>query len=99
MVPATPSFCDPALIFPGHQAIVGTRTPPSSVQPLLPRSGPDTPPALPFEAHGPLSVVKRTSVFSSSFSRRSVSRICPTLQSTSSTQSPNVPIIDLPTKS
>ena len=32
-------FFDPALIFPGHQAIAGTRLPPSRTVPLVPRNG------------------------------------------------------------
>jgi hypothetical protein len=83
-------------ILPGHQAMVGTRTPPSQVLPLPPRSGPALPPSAPLMSQGPLSLVKTTSVFRSSFSSRSVSSTRPTLQSTSSTQSPKRPFCDLP---
>src|SRR5210317_547515 len=61
-VPEIASHLVPAATCPGHLTIVGSRTPPSRVQPLLPRSGPDTPPFLPFDAQGPLSDVKMTSV-------------------------------------
>ena len=55
---------------------------------LAARSGPATPPSLPWIRQGPLSLVKMTSVRSSSFSSRSTSSIRSVLQSTSSTQSP-----------
>ena len=74
MVPATASLVLFGAILPGHQAIVGTRTPPSQVLPLPPRSGFALPPSAPLMSHGPLSLVKITSVFSCSFSSRSVSR-------------------------
>ena len=99
VVPAMPADSVPGAMVPGHQARVGSRTPPSSVQPLLPRNGPDTPPALPLDAHGPLSLVNSTSVFSASFSSFKAPNTCPTLQSTSSTQSPYTPFLDLPAKS
>ena len=76
--------------------MVGTRTPPSQVLPLPARSGFALPPSAPFTSQGPLSEVNTTSVFSASFSSRSVSSTRPTLQSTSSTQSPNRPLADFP---
>jgi len=79
----TASVSVPAGILPGHQAMVGSRIPPSSVLPLKPRSGALTPRGVP-----PLSEVKITRVFSLNPSARTVSSTCPTLQSTSSTQSP-----------
>ena len=78
----------PGAILPGHQAMVGSRTPPSQVEVLPPRKGPATPPFGPSLRHGPLSLVKSTRVRASSFSARSVSSTRPVLQSTSSTQSP-----------
>lgn len=96
IVPANASHSLPAGTRPGHQAIVGTRTPPSHVLPFDPRSGPAEPPSTPFTVQGPLSLVKITSVFSASPSLRIVSRIRPTLQSTSCTQSPNRPLSLVP---
>ena len=78
----------PARIFPGHHAMQGTRMPPSQVLPFPSRSSPADPPAGPWVSHGPLSLVKTTSVFSASVSSRSAASICPTLQSSSSTTSP-----------
>ena len=52
----------PAGILPGHQAMVGSRMPPSHVLPLNPRNGAFTARGVP-----PLSEVKITSVFRSSF--------------------------------
>ena len=52
----------PAGILPGHQAIVGSRMPPSQVLPLPPRSRPAEPPCWLLISHGPLSLVKNTSV-------------------------------------
>jgi len=95
MVPATASLALLGAILPGHQAIVGTRTPPSHVLPLPARSGFALPPSAPFTSHGPLSLVKITSVRSVNFNSRRVSNTCPTLQSTSSTQSPNRPLAEL----
>src|SRR5688572_33368444 len=95
MFPATASHVAPAGTRPGHHAIVGTRTPPSKVEPLPPRSGPASPPSLPLLSQGPLSLEKRTSVLPSSFSSRSSSSTRPTLQSSSSTQSPYRPFFDL----
>ena len=43
---------------PATRRCVGSRTPPSQVVPLPPRSGPATPPSLPCVSHGPLSLVK-----------------------------------------
>src|SRR4051794_18203630 len=74
---------EPAGTLSGHQARVGSRTPPSNVDALLPRNGPLSAALVP-----PLSEVNSTSVLPSSFSSRSVSSTLPTLQSTSSTQSP-----------
>ncbi len=73
MVPATASQTLPGAIFPGHHATVGTRTPPSHVLPLPPRKGNALPPSVPLISHGPLSLVKTTSVRSSSFSSRRLS--------------------------
>ena len=98
MVPATVSVDVPGAIRPGHQAMVGSRMPPSQVLPLAPRNGAALPPSLPFTAQGPLSLVKMTSVRWSSFRSRNVSSTRPTLQSTSSTQSPKRPLADLPAK-
>ena len=92
IVPATASQLVPAGIRPGQQAIVGTRTPPSHVLPLLPRSGPAEVKSFTGPTHGPLSLVKITSVWSSSPCSRNVSSTRPTLASTSSTQSPNPPL-------
>ena len=74
----------PAAMRPGHQAIVQTRMPPSSVLPLPPRSG-----VLfaPWFTGPPLSLVNTTSVRPSSFSSLRTSSTHPTLQSTSRTQS------------
>ena len=47
---------------PGHQKIAGVRTPPSHVVPLPSRSGPADPPCVLNGSHGPLSLVKTTSV-------------------------------------
>src|SRR5258708_17900302 len=77
-----------AAVLPGHHARDGWRTPPSRVLHFPPRNGPAVPPSLPFTSHGPLSLLNITSVFSASFSSRSVSNTRPVLQSTSSTQSP-----------
>ena len=96
IVAATASLTEPAGTWPGHQARVGTRTPPSQVEPLPPRSGPALPPSVPLMSHGPLSEVKTTSVSLSSPCARKVSSTWPTLQSTSSTQSPKRPFWDLP---
>jgi len=82
MLPATASHDAPAGTWPGHQAMVGSRIPPSHVVVLKPRSGAFTARGVP-----PLSEVKRTSVRESSFSSRRVSSTWPTLQSTCSTQS------------
>ena len=96
IVPATAPQVVPGLMCPGHQAMVGTRTPPSQVLPLLPRSGPAVVASPTTLTQGPLSLVKITNVLSASLSRRSVSSTTPTLQSTSSTQSPNFPLLLLP---
>ena len=64
-----------------YHAIVGTRTPPSQVLPLPPRSGFALPPSVPLISHGPLSLVKITSVFSSSPFARSASSTTPTPRS------------------
>src|SRR4051812_49566053 len=90
------SQTDPAAILPGHQTTVGSRMPPSRVEPFPPRNGPATPPFLPCANHGPLSLVNKTSVFRSSFNSFRVRRTRPALQSTSSTQSPYLPLADLP---
>src|SRR5690348_10729438 len=79
----TASQVAPAGILPGHQAIVGSRMPPSNVLALNPRNG-----ALLAARVPPLSDVNNTSVRPSSFNSRSLSTTRPTLQSTSSTQSP-----------
>ena len=52
----------PGRIRPGHQAMPGSRMPPSHVEPLPSRNGPADPPASPWISHGPLSLVKKTSV-------------------------------------
>ena len=91
MFPATASHTAPAGTFPGHHATVGSRIPPSQVVNLNPRSGVLSPRFVP-----PLSDVNRTSVSPSSFSSRMVSRTRPTDQSSSSTQSPYTPFLDLP---
>ena len=62
IVPATASLTLFGAILPGHQARVGSRTPPSQVLPLPPRSGLALPPSAPLTSHGPLSLVKTTSV-------------------------------------
>src|SRR5436309_14475163 len=79
------------LIFPGHQAMPGSRIPPSQALPLPSNKGPAEPPTSPLFSQGPLSLVKKTKVFPASFSRRSVSNTLPTLQSSSSTTSPYSP--------
>ncbi len=66
IVPATASQTLPGAILPGHQARVGTRTPPSHVLPLPPRNGPALPPSAPLMSQGPLSLLKTTSVRPSS---------------------------------
>lgn len=76
---------------PGHHATAGSRIPPSHVSPLAPRRWPGLPPSRFFVIQGPLSLVKKTSVFESSLRRLSVSSICPTLQSISSMTSPKSP--------
>ena len=88
MFPVTASHVLPGAMWPGHQAIVGSRTPPSKVPPLPPRNGPASPPFLPCVSQGPLSLVNTTSVFSVSFNSRSVSSVWPVLASASSIQSP-----------
>ena len=66
----------PAGILPGHQAMVGTRIPPSHVLPLFPRSGVFTERGVP-----PLSEVKMTTVFSSCFKSRKAWSTRPTARS------------------
>src|SRR4051794_34415700 len=88
MLPTTASQALLAAILPGHQAIVGSRTPPSQVLPLPPRSGPASPPSFPCVSQGPLSLLKTTNVLLLSFKSRKASSTLPTLQSTSSTQAP-----------
>ena len=78
----------PALILPGHQATQGSRMPPSQVLPFPPRSKPAEPPLSFMISQGPLSLVKSTRVRSARPRLRSVARIWPTLQSSSSTTSP-----------
>ena len=73
----------PAGSTPGHEAISGTRMPPSSGMPLRPRS----PSALPWN-HGPLSLVKTSSVSSRRPRSASAFTISPTLASSSATESP-----------
>src|SRR5689334_4140205 len=80
IVPATALLTLFGAILPGHHASVGTRTPPSQVLPLPPRRGKALPPSAPLTSHGPLSLLKTTSVFSANFSSRRVSRTRPTLQ-------------------
>ncbi len=65
IMPVISSVAVPAGILPGHQAIVGSRMPPSHVLPLKPRSG-----ALTARGVPPLSEVNSTSVRSASFSSR-----------------------------
>ena len=79
MVVAISSETEPPGTVPGHQATVGSRIPPSQVVPFRPRRGAFTDPREP-----PLSEVKITSVSSAIPNSRTVSRIMPTLQSTSS---------------
>jgi len=67
-IPKIASVFVSGAICPGHQAIVGTRIPPSQVLPLFPRSGLLTARGVP-----PLSLVKRTKVFSLSPNSRRVS--------------------------
>src|SRR6476620_334595 len=90
-VAATLPHVVPAGIFPGHHITHGSRIPPSYVVPFPPRNGRAEPPAPPRASHGPLSDVKITSVFLSSFNSCSVSTTWPTLQASSSTASPNAP--------
>ena len=60
----------------GHQAIAGSRIPPSQVPPLAPRSRPAEPPSSFLVTQGPLSLVKKTKVFSANSCSRIISRIC-----------------------
>jgi hypothetical protein len=83
MVEAIPSLVLPRLIRPGQRARNGTRTPPSQVIPLRPRSLP----GLPWN-QGPLSEVKMTSVLESCPVRFSALNNSPMLQSSSSMTSP-----------
>ncbi|OQA40817.1 MAG: hypothetical protein BWY52_02770 [Chloroflexi bacterium ADurb.Bin325] len=80
----------PAGTTPGHHSRHGTRSPPSHVENLPPRSGALLPPRSPRE---PLSEVKTTSVLRSSPSRRSSWNNTPTLQSMHSTAAPYGPLI------
>ncbi len=80
-------------IVPGHQASVQVRMPPSNVCPLPPRSGPLLDPC---RRAPPLSEVKITSVRFSMPNARTVSSSSPTLESTSSTQSPSRPLGEPP---
>ena len=64
IVVATSRCTTPARTFPGHHAIAGTRIPPSHVDPLPSRNSPAEPPACSMISHGPLSLLKTTSVFS-----------------------------------
>ena len=59
MVALKASDCVPAGMTPGHQAIKGSRIPPSHVEPLYPLSGPLLRPR---PAVAPLSEVKITKV-------------------------------------
>ena len=59
-------------------------------------NGPGDPPSCLHKSHGPLSDVKITNVFLSNPSDFNVCKICPTLQSSSSTVSPYLPLADLP---
>ena len=63
----------PGLIFPGHQAMPGSRMPPSQVEPLPSRNSPAEPPCSLKVNHGPLSLEKNTTVFSAMPSSFSVS--------------------------
>ena len=82
------SVTTPGCTVPGHQKIAGVRTPPSHVVPLPSRSGPAEPPCVANGSHGPLSLVKTTSVCRSTPAARSASSTRPMLQSISSMTSP-----------
>ncbi|MBK7930382.1 MAG: hypothetical protein IPJ98_23765 [Bryobacterales bacterium] len=93
-----PNACDtcPALIRPGHRAINGSLCPPSQFWLFQPLNCPAVPPSSRSGIAGPLSLENITSVFPStpaSFTARNTS---PTLQSNSSTTSPNNPRLLLP---
>ena len=78
----------PAFTTPGQRTIIGMRMPPSQVLPLPSRKRPALPPWSPMISHGPLSLLKKTRVFSATPSARSALSNSPTLQSISSTASP-----------
>ena len=75
MVQASSWVTTPAGTRPGHQAMPGSRMPPSQVEPLPSRKGPAEPPASPSISHGPLSLVKKTRVLRSKPSRAGVEHL------------------------
>ena len=76
----------PAGTRPGQRTMQGTRKPPSQVVPFIPRRPPVLPPY-----HGPLSLVKTTSVRSSIPRSSSLASTRPTLASSSAITSPYRP--------
>ena len=73
---------------PGIQKTPGTRIPPSQVVALPNLKGPAEPASIPYWSQGPLSDVYTTSVRRSRPRPRSLPRIWPTDQSSSSITSP-----------
>lgn len=83
---------DPGWIVPGHQAILGTRIPPSQNEALPPLNGPVDPPSTHISTCGPWSDTKKTKVLVSRCRERSAPNTSPTNQDISFTLSPYNPV-------